>query len=543
MNVYHTLTVKEILERPLFRKAKVVAGHEGLNRVVKWVHVFEVTEIGELLHGHELILSTGIVWGQQHLRLSFLQQLIERNVSALCVQLGYYFENIPGDLIEMANRYHFPIIVWEKADEIPYVDITQDLHRALINKHYEMVDQLEKFSSEVNQLLLTANALPKILHLLHRFLNIQVVYLPLQGETLCIPNPGAEERKEKILSLVRAGDVARPGLYVNVKQVQAFNQKWGDLALISFSRELTEFDALILDRCATAVAQELMRTLYVEERRRHHEDQWMYEWLSGKHEDEEVIRRLKTIDPAFKTFTFKMFKGCVCVGSIEKQHSYDKAFSESQILHLAVIARSIFQQYGFIALSTMREPFLIFILADKRDGQTWKARIKDALNRVKELAISEKVGFSEIKLGVGKMVDDVTKISDSFRMAQKVIEIEEKTGKKNILFYDDLHIYRLFDAVSDEELEGFVMDYLKPVIDYDRQRNGELMQTLYTYLACNGSKRETAEKLFVVRQTLYHRIQKLEELLGSDFMSPEKRLAIEFAVHAYHYLHEKKNQG
>jgi PucR family transcriptional regulator, purine catabolism regulatory protein len=63
-----------------------------------------------------------------------------------------------------------------------------------------------------------------------------------------------------------------------------------------------------------------------------------------------------------------------------------------------------------------------------------------------------------------------------------------------------------------------------------------LMETLKIYLACNGSKKETAKKLFVVRQTLYHRIQKLETLLGSDFMNPEKRLAIEFMIKAYEYL-------
>ena len=121
-------------------------------------------------------------------------------------------------------------------------------------------------------------------------------------------------------------------------------------------------------------------------------------------------------------------------------------------------------------------------------------------------------------------------------MAQTVLDIQEKTGGKKEQLYDDLHIFRIIAALDpDKDLKTFVMDYLKPVMDYDRQRNGELMQTLQTYLACNGSKQETAEKLFVVRQTLYHRLQKLEELLGQDFMSPEKRLAIEFALHAYRY--------
>lgn len=62
------------------------------------------------------------------------------------------------------------------------------------------------------------------------------------------------------------------------------------------------------------------------------------------------------------------------------------------------------------------------------------------------------------------------------------------------------------------------------------------------YLACNGSKKETAERLFVVRQTLYHRIQKLQQLLGADFMKPEKRLAIELMIQAYEYLAASREQ-
>jgi purine catabolism regulator len=67
------------------------------------------------------------------------------------------------------------------------------------------------------------------------------------------------------------------------------------------------------------------------------------------------------------------------------------------------------------------------------------------------------------------------------------------------------------------------------------------VETLKMYLACNGSKQETAKKLFVVRQTMYHRIEKLETLLGSDFMSSEKRLAIEFMLLAYDYLNTTEN--
>jgi PucR family transcriptional regulator, purine catabolism regulatory protein len=80
------------------------------------------------------------------------------------------------------------------------------------------------------------------------------------------------------------------------------------------------------------------------------------------------------------------------------------------------------------------------------------------------------------------------------------------------------------------------MEYLQPVIHHDQTYNSKLLETLKVYLECNGSKQETANKLFIVRQTLYHRLQKLENLLGKDFMNHEKRVAFEFMLLVKDYL-------
>lgn len=50
------------------------------------------------------------------------------------------------------------------------------------------------------------------------------------------------------------------------------------------------------------------------------------------------------------------------------------------------------------------------------------------------------------------------------------------------------------------------------------------------YLQCHGLKKETAEKLFIVRQTLYHRLEKIEQIIGSDFMNYENRLCLEMML-------------
>jgi purine catabolism regulator len=85
-------------------------------------------------------------------------------------------------------------------------------------------------------------------------------------------------------------------------------------------------------------------------------------------------------------------------------------------------------------------------------------------------------------------------------------------------------------------LQEYAAEYLQPVIQYDQKYNGKLLETLKAYLECNGSKQETSNKLFIVRQTLYHRLQKLENILGEDFMEHEKRVAIEFMLLVQDYL-------
>ncbi|MFP3339994.1 PucR family transcriptional regulator ligand-binding domain-containing protein, partial [Micrococcus sp. SIMBA_131] len=73
-----------MLERDHFQHATVIAGKEGLTRRIKWVHVMEVTSVKQLLHGEELILSTGFVW-KDNVKVfrSIVKQLIQSHAAGL----------------------------------------------------------------------------------------------------------------------------------------------------------------------------------------------------------------------------------------------------------------------------------------------------------------------------------------------------------------------------------------------------------------------------------------------------------------------------
>ena len=68
---------------------------------------------------------------------------------------------------------------------------------------------------------------------------------------------------------------------------------------------------------------------------------------------------------------------------------------------------------------------------------------------------------------------------------------------------------------------SYMQKMLGKLIDYDKSGNTELTKTLNTYLECSGNGTETAEKLFIHRNTLHYRIEKIEQITGYDLNSYE----------------------
>ncbi|MNR12739.1 Purine catabolism regulatory protein [compost metagenome] len=89
-------------------------------------------------------------------------------------------------------------------------------------------------------------------------------------------------------------------------------------------------------------------------------------------------------------------------------------------------------------------------------------------------------------------------------------------------------------------MESFIRSYLGPIIDHDRLKGSELLRTLKVYLDHDGSKQIAAQQLFIVRQSLYYRLDKIEELLGADYMQPERRLALQVGIRAYQLLYPER---
>ncbi|GAE35242.1 PucR family transcriptional regulator [Halalkalibacter akibai] len=522
-----SITITEILKRKHFEKAEVVAGTSGLHKNVKWVHVVEVIAIKKLLNGHELILTTGLGWKENKaLFKSFLTQLIESNATGLCIEVSSHTSFIPQDIIDLANEHQFPIILFH--EEVPFVQITQDIHSLLINHQYRLISDLENYSQNLNKKLLEVNNHKEILVFFQTFLNVQVVAF-FDEETILLPELPTKERWNLIEKI--KNNQQSSFKYMASQSVQVLENHFAELVILTEDREINEFDLLILDRTTTALAQHFLRDLYVEEKRRLEETEWMIDWLDGLHNNVEIKEHLSYLEPGLK-----LNGGVVCACKWQStDHSTATTLDKT---YFKLLFRTIFEQQGFYVFSIEVKHHIIFILGNQRPLKSWKQRVEEAFKRFEKVDYNQKLKAANISFGIGKFVKQLNEIHSSYKSAKETLLFQKMLTKDGqSYFYEDLHMYRIMSLLNKHsDLQEIVLEYLQPVIDYDNKFNGKLVETLKTYLACNGSKQETAKKLFVVRQTMYHRIEKLETLLGKDFMSSEKRLAIEFMLLAYEYL-------
>jgi PucR family transcriptional regulator, purine catabolism regulatory protein len=181
---------------------------------------------------------------------------------------------------------------------------------------------------------------------------------------------------------------------------------------------------------------------------------------------------------------------------------------------------------------------ITFSLGNNRTKKNIKERIKTGIESIIDSEFIRKQSSAKILIAAGYFIGNLHDVHKSYLTAKEAQRILQKMNNKaTYYFYEDLHLYRLISHMSKHiNLQEFAAEYLQPVIQYDQKYKCKLLETLKVYLECNGSKQEAASKLFIVRQTLYHRLQKLEDILGKDFMEHEKRVAIEFMLLVQDYL-------
>ncbi len=119
-----------------------------------------------------------------------------------------------------------------------------------------------------------------------------------------------------------------------------------------------------------------------------------------------------------------------------------------------------------------------------------------------------------------------------YDQALQAMQLGERLSLTNqFVEFSSLGIYRLLYELEEQpQVRKFTDEIMRPLVEYDEQNRGSLVRTVEAYFDHHGNISQTAESLFVHRNTLLYRMDRIEELTGLNLTQSNMRLALHLSL-------------
>lgn len=132
------------------------------------------------------------------------------------------------------------------------------------------------------------------------------------------------------------------------------------------------------------------------------------------------------------------------------------------------------------------------------------------------------VSNSNIMAGYSSLHSSIEQIPIAYEEARKTLRYTLKNGFGRICCaYEDMGILRFLLADRDkEDILQYCESVLADIKEIDGRDKTEYMSTLWMYLKMNNNLVQTSQKLYIHRNTLLNRINKIQQVTGRDLSNP-----------------------
>ena len=144
-------------------------------------------------------------------------------------------------------------------------------------------------------------------------------------------------------------------------------------------------------------------------------------------------------------------------------------------------------------------------------------------------------------IGIGTVAEHLRELADSYKEAQTAIEVSKVFDtEKSVMHYENLGIGRLIYQLPTTLCEIFLREvFKKNSLDSLDQ---ETLFTINKFFENSLNVSETSRKLFVHRNTLVYRLEKIRKLTGLDLRQFDHAIVFRVALMVRQYLASRENR-
>lgn len=537
------IEVKEILEKSLFKNSRVLAGVGGLNNRIIKVNVLVDPDILKFVKEGEFLLTTAYYFTTTTLeeQKKLINELTHHKLSGIGIKVKPHLAKLPKEILELADDLNLPLI--EIDHEISFTDVMTSLYSDIFDQQSHVIRKVEKVHNDSMNTVLKGGSLMDIVESLSSTLGNPIVVRDLHFEEFVF-SKNIHSDHQKLLSeelgAVKKSQMKSLADGNTVIDIQILEEKeidriivpilvkssiYGYLSVYGITKEVSSFDALYLESVSPIIAMEFIKKISVQEVENKYKSEFFEDLISlDERRKSKAIERASyyRLDKnAYYNILSIKFENSSDLNSDEYNQSITKA-----MYLIDLICKDSSRTY--LRANKGKKVYVLIMWNEMSREQNRK--FKELAEKIHEV-LTSKIIHLQTRVGLGRTYLGIENVYRSLKDSEKAIDASKTYVDSSVIEFETLGIYKVFcqDNLK-EELVSFYSATLKPLVDYDRKRDTELVKSLVVYFETNGNLKKMSELLFTHYNTVLYRMNRIQEITNKSLEIERDRYGLQTAL-------------
>lgn len=545
-------TVQDMLNMKLFQEAKLLWGEGGLEQEVCGVTIIESPDIVRFISGGEVLLTGMNAFhncSPEEFR-SYIVELAKKKVSALVIKRGRtvdFMEEKMSIIQEYAQDTDTPVI--EIPFELAFRDILNAVMEHLFNEEVIRLKYFKTTHDNFTALSLSfhsmENGVQRIVDILSKLIGNPIALFNQNFECLATTDkrirqftiqPDAKEYtldfysnyKYRRQEIMLDEEAEKTGQYL-VRLNVMYNARMY-LVITETDHPVNDMDFIAVENAVTALKQELFRQNSLADLEKKFQSDIMNNILNGKVHSIQELRRNSSLLGISMDATYRIV-------AFDLAYGRNAVDLNDTIKYTNILNNAIAIEFPNVKIQNDMDKVIVIQEVDpKKKQEEYRRELKEIVIKTQKRVAATKKDL-KVRAGVGRMVEGVEHIPESFKEATDSLMFIDILGDENedstskIMIFSDMGIFKLLCQLSNEkEMMEYVPESLQKLYQYKKQQRQDLILTLKTYLEHNQNLTKTAQDLYIHYKTAAYRIERISQITGIDFDNPKEVLSVRIGL-------------
>ena len=516
-------TLNWLMQDSNLNNLRLITGENHILQEIRSVNVLDNPDVLKWFKQDELILTTGYCFkDRSSLQRQMIKDMHDIGCTALAIKTKRFFRQIPEAILDEARRLDFPII------ELPYFysfsEISQIVFQQIYKEQNMQAEHERMFLSNLMQQVLNNETMTVLLHQIAHFFAVPVLLMDINYNIITEAFPYKYKKITKsdlqtltdFLSLPTAENTSELTCNINnqIYLLQSFSLH-NQSGYLCFLHKQTNFSPVPVSKFLQNIIQLLTFACVQNNALNTNYDKnsafFLHFLVHHKQNNIEEIKKLCSF------YGFDYRKEWICLTISLQNIAEDKKTAFLSQLNNSV--KNPTEMFCNIFTCFNNNLFCTYFLFPPDFHRL------QALHHVQEFADKLQIAFDKnpVFMGISACHKKIDNIRRAFEESLQALQRQQQMNSFTPGSYLHQIPLHLLNQTSSSLL---IRNILKPLLDFDRQNNTELVHTLHIYLTCNYNATQAAKILYLHRNTMLNRLEKIKEILQTDFNNSAENMLI-----------------